>query len=160
MSDMVPVRRGDRTPEVREGQIVEPWRRRELLGEFEDIWDRMVGRFFDWPATRWSEGWAPSVDVEETDDAWVFEVDLPGVSRDDIQIEVGDQELTISGEIKEKERVGVLRHRTRRTGSFRYRTTLPAGVDHDRIEAKIENGVLTVRVPRPEHAKPRRIKID
>jgi HSP20 family protein len=51
-------------------------------------------------------------------------------------------------------------HRTRRTGQFSYQTTLPAGVDPDRVEARFDNGVLTVRIPRPEHAKPRRIKID
>jgi HSP20 family protein len=100
------------------------------------------------------------VDVEETDDVWLFEVDLPGVRREDVQIEVSDGELTISGELKERERTGVLRHRTRRTGRCGYQTTLPAGVDPDRVEARFDDGVLTVRVPCPEQAKPRRIKID
>jgi HSP20 family protein len=86
-------------------------------------------------------------------------VELPGVDRDDVRVEMSDTELSISGETRERERVGVLRHRTRRTGTFRYRTTLPVGVNPDQVEARLENGVLTVRVPRPEQAKARRIKI-
>jgi HSP20 family protein len=54
----------------------------------------------------------------------------------------------------------VLRHRARRTGAFSYRTTLPAGIDAGRVQARFEDGVLTVQVPRPEGSKPRRIKID
>jgi HSP20 family molecular chaperone IbpA len=54
---------------------------------------------------------------------------------------------------------GVLRHRGRRSGAFSYRTTLPAGVDADRVTARFEGGVLTVTVPRPESSKPHRVKI-
>jgi HSP20 family protein len=108
----------------------------------------------------WGPEWAPPVDVEETDDAWIFEVDLPGARREDLQVEVRDGELTISGEVRERERAGVLRHRARRTGAFSYRTTLPAGVDADRVQARFDSGVLTIQVPRPEGAKPRRVKID
>jgi HSP20 family protein len=160
MADLVPVRRGERTPALHERQWAQPFG--DPFREFEDMWNRMMSRFFEGaPGPGWQQqSWTPLVDVEETDDAWVFEVELPGMRREDIQIEVGDGELTISGEIKERERVGVLRHRTRRSGSFNYRTTLPAGVDPERVEAKFDNGVLTVRVPRPEHAKPRRVKIN
>ncbi len=104
-------------------------------------------------------GLAPPVDVEQTDDAWIFEVELPGARREDVQVEISDAELAISGEIKERERAGVVRHRTRRAGAFQYRATLPPGVDADRVEARFGNGVLTVTVPRPEHAKTRRITI-
>jgi len=163
MGDLVPVRRGEQSPVPRERpygrQMSDPfW---EPFREFDEMWNRMVNRFFEGsPAAGWQQGWTPLVDVEETDDAWLIEVDLPGVQREDIQVEANDRELTISGEIRERERTGVLRHRTRRTGAFSYRTSLPAGVDVDRVEAKFNNGVLTVRVPRPEHAKPRQIKID
>jgi hypothetical protein len=66
----------------------------------------------------------------------------------------------VSGEIRERERAGVLRHRGRRTGAFSYRTTLPAGVDADRVKARFDGGVLTVQVPRPEGSKPYRVNID
>ncbi len=71
-----------------------------------------------------------------------------------------DQKVVpVGGEIQERERAGALRHRGRRTGAFRYRTTLPTGVDADRVEARFEGGVLTVKVPRPEGTKPHRVKI-
>lgn len=73
--------------------------------------------------------WQPAVDVEETDDAFVYEIDVPGVDRDDITVEVRDNDLVISGEYQEKERSGVMHRHTRRTGSFSYRSTLPSGVD-------------------------------
>lgn len=104
-------------------------------------------------------GWAPLADVEETDDAYVVEIDLPGVKRDDIDIQLTDRQLTVSGEIKEKERTGILRRRTRRVGQFQYSVTLPADVDAEKVTAHLDDGVLTVRVPKPEQAKPRRIQI-
>ena len=104
-------------------------------------------------------GWAPLADVEETDDAYVVEIDLPGVKRDDIDIQLSDRQLTVSGEIKEKERTGILRRRTRRVGEFRYSVTLPAEVDAEKVSAHLDDGVLTVRVPKPEQAERRRIPI-
>lgn len=105
------------------------------------------------------QGWAPLADVEETDDAYVVEIDLPGVKRDDVDIELGDRQLTVSGEVKDKERSGILRRRARRTGQFHYSVTLPADVDADKVGAHLDDGVLTVRVPKPEQTKPRRIQI-
>ncbi|WP_051796044.1 Hsp20/alpha crystallin family protein [Kibdelosporangium aridum] len=64
--------------------------------------------------------------------------------------------LTITGELKETEREGLFR---RRTGHFEYRTTLPRNVDTDKIDARLASGVLTVRIPKAEAAKPRRIEI-
>ncbi|MGY1836351.1 Hsp20/alpha crystallin family protein [Blastococcus sp. SYSU DS0510] len=105
------------------------------------------------------QGWAPLADVEETDDAYVVEIDLPGVKRDDIDIQLDDRQLTVSGELKEKERAGVLRRRTRRVGRFSYAVTLPTEVDSDEVQARLDDGVLTVRVPKAAQAKPRRIQI-
>jgi HSP20 family protein len=163
MADLVPVTRGSRAPARTESAqpptlpdaYWSPFR------EFDEVWDRMVRRFFGEPAWPvWTQGWTPPVDVEETDDAWIFEIELPGAQRDDLQVDVTDAELSISGEVKEKERAGVLRQRSRRVGSFRYRTTLPSGVDAGKVTARFENGLLTVRVPRPEQAKARHIRID
>ena len=103
--------------------------------------------------------WAPLADVEETDDAWSVEIDLPGVARDDVDIQLTDRELTVSGEIKEKERAGILRRRTRRVGQFQYAVTLPGDVDPDAVSAHLTDGVLTVRVPKAQQTKPRRIAI-
>lgn len=75
------------------------------------------------------------------------------------RIEATENELMISGELKESEKTGVIRRRTRRIGKFEYRTTLPSGIDADHIEANLTEGVLSVRVPKSERGKPRRIKI-
>src|SRR5947209_6597942 len=81
--------------------------------------------------------WAPPVDIEETDDAYTVEAELPGVNRDDVNIEFVGNELAITGEIKEKERVGILRRKTRRVGRFEFRVMLPDHVDGDNIDANL-----------------------
>jgi HSP20 family protein len=106
-----------------------------------------------------SVGWAPPVDIEEQDDAYVIEAEVPGVKKDDVNIELISNELMITGEIKEREREGILRKRTRRIGRFEYRVRLPEQVDPDNVEAKLKDGVLSVRVPKHEHAERRRIQV-
>ncbi len=103
--------------------------------------------------------WSPLADVSETDDAYVVEVELPGVRRDDVTIELVRTELVVSGEFKERQRHGLLRHRTRRVGRFRYQVSLPDAVDADNVEATLEDGMLSIRVPKSEAARPRRIAI-
>jgi HSP20 family protein len=107
-----------------------------------------------------AQGWTPLADVTETDDAYVVEIEVPGVHRKDLTVEAVGGELRVSGEIVEKEKVGWLRHRTRRVGQFAYRTTLPGDIDTDGISADLVDGVLTVRVPKTEAAKPRRITVN
>jgi HSP20 family protein len=106
-----------------------------------------------------SVGWAPPIDIEEQDDAYVIEAEVPGVAKDDVNIELISNELMITGEIKEREREGILRKRTRRIGRFEYRVRLPEQVDPDNVEAKLKDGVLSVRVPKHEHAERRRIQV-
>jgi HSP20 family protein len=106
-----------------------------------------------------SVGWAPPVDIEEQDDAYVIEAEVPGVTKDDVNIELVSNELTITGEIKEREREGILRKRTRRVGRFEYRVRLPEQVDPENVEAKLTDGVLSVRVPKHEQAERRRIQV-
>ena len=103
--------------------------------------------------------WTPAVDVEETDTAYVVEADLPGVKESDVDIELTNNVLSIHGELKERERVGVLRHRTRRTGEFDYRMTLPGDADPEQVTATLADGVLRVEVAKTEAARPRRIEI-
>lgn len=103
--------------------------------------------------------WRPLADISETDDAYLVELDVPGVKRDDITIEATGTELAIRGECKETEKAGLLRTRTRRIGQFEYRTLLPHEVNADAITANLTDGVLTVTVPKSEAVKPRRIEI-
>ncbi|NUQ99407.1 MAG: Hsp20/alpha crystallin family protein [Streptomyces sp.] len=134
---------------------------RNPLAEFDELLNSMSGLLESTvgsaaPVTAWT----PSADVTESDDAFHVEIELPGVKAKDIDIETTGQELVVTGEIKEKERKGVLRRSTRRTGSFEYRLLLPGEVDTDKITAEMKDGVLTVAVPKAEVAKPRHIEIN
>jgi HSP20 family protein len=99
------------------------------------------------------------VDIEEQDDTYVLEAELPGVKREDVDIEVVGNEIQITGEIKERERKGALRRRTRRTGRFEYRVRLPDHVDASKVEADLDQGILTVRVPKAERSQRQRVEI-
>ena len=153
-------------PDVRESFPERPGRRRrrhDPFRELEEMHDRM-GMLLERSlgeerGLSVSEGWTPLVDIEETDEAWVFEADLPGARREDVNIEVRDAELSIAGEVKEREHTGVLRRQTRRSGPFEYRVRLPAEARSEEIEARLDNGVLTIRVPKPERVEPRRVEI-
>jgi HSP20 family protein len=72
----------------------------------------------------------------------------PGVHKKDVEVEVSGRRVTISGERKERERAGVLRRRTRTTGRFSYDLVLPCEIDEDAVTASLDNGVLTVTVPK------------
>lgn len=146
-------------PARRPASTAERW---DPFRELEELHSR-IGQLIE---TSWPEAgnsargmWSPLVDIEETDDAWLVEAELPGVKQEDINVEVSDSELVISGELKERERKGILRRRTRRTGQFDYRVTLPGEADAERIEASLDEGVLTVHIPKPERARRRRIEI-
>ena len=121
-------------------------RRDSLLAGWDDLFSR-IGAF------------TPLADVEETDDAYVAEIELPGIGSDDLSVEVAGRRLTVTGERKEKERVGILRKRTRTVGRFHYEVLLPGDVDEENVQASLEAGVLTVRVPKPVSQRPRRIPV-
>jgi HSP20 family protein len=162
MAEQVPVRREKNLPAVPERENLPAWREpATMFRDIDTIFDRMVRNFFGSPlaGSPWAGSLGPAVDIEETDDAYIFEIDLPGVRKDDISIEAGQNELHISGQVIEKERTGIMRHRTRRTGQFSYRVALPAGTDPNKITAAHNDGVLTVTVPRTEASRPRRIDI-
>ena len=105
--------------------------------------------------------WTPAMDLLETEDQFVLRADLPGLSEDDVNIELEDNVLTVSGERKaehEDKREGFYRME-RAYGSFSRSLTLPKGVDPGAVTAAFDRGVLEVRVPKPEQRKPRRITI-
>ena len=115
--------------------------------------------------TGWGEllsgagAFTPLADLEETDEAYLAEIELPGVQLEDLSVEVAGRRLSVTGERKERERVGILRRRTRTVGRFQYEVLLPGDVDEEHVEASLHDGVLTVRVPKPEADRPRRIPV-
>jgi HSP20 family protein len=127
--------------------------------ELDELYERMNHLWETGVPTDGGDRWVPLADIEETDDAYVLEMDLPGVKKDDIDIEINGRELTVSGEIKEKERAGILRRRTRKVGEFHYSVTLPMEIDAESVGADLDDGVLSIRIPKSQKAKSRHVTV-
>ena len=105
--------------------------------------------------------WLPAMDLVESENDLVLRADLPGLTEDDVNIELEDNVLTISGQCKaehEERKEGYYRLE-RASGSFSRSLTLPEGIDPDKVQANFERGVLEVRIPKPEQRKPRKVTI-
>lgn len=102
----------------------------------------------------------PAVNFWESGDAFLFEMELPGVKNDQIDISVADGELTVRVELPEVQREGVTFHRRERpAGSLTRVVRLPGDVDIDKVEAELRHGVLTLRLPKAASAQPRKIQV-
>jgi HSP20 family protein len=124
--------------------------------------NRLFDRFFEGRAPNGgSRRWIPAMDLVETEDALILRGDLPGMSEDDVAIEIKDNVLTISGERQaEHEDKGEGYHRVERAfGSFSRSLTLPHGVEPGNVAANFDSGVLEVRIPKPAEAQPTRVAI-
>jgi HSP20 family protein len=128
---------------------------------------RAMDRMFEDPffnqQGEWEQqvSWNLAVDVAENQDEYLVKASLPGINPDDIEITYNNNILTIRGEIKEEEeRKGETYHlRERRFGSFNRTLSLPTPIKPDAIEARYDAGVLTLRVPKTEEVKPKRIEV-
>ena len=130
--------------------------------EMEDINRRftdVIQTFFGDPAGLIGTAMTPPVDIEETDEAYLVDVDLPSVRPEDVNIEMRGEELRIYGEVQQRERTGVVRRQNRPAGEFEYLVDLPGDIDPSRVEARYQYGVLTVMVGKTKNAQPRRIEI-
>jgi len=123
-------------------------------------WNTRMGHLLDamWHMPQAGE-FVPGGDLEETDDAFVLELDLPGITKENVTIDVSGRRVAVNGKRIEKEHTGRLRHTTRVTGTFSYDVTLPAAVDENSVTATLADGVLTVRLPKADGAKTTRIEI-
>lgn len=150
----LPVRRSNgnaTTEESRQQPLAELDRLNRQLGDYLDSWRQLPSLL--------GEGFTPLADVEETADAYTVEIELAGVKKDDLDIEIAGRRLSVTGERKERERVGILRRRERVVGRFHYEVVLPGEVEEDGVEARLDDGVLTVSIPKPASERPRRIEI-
>ena len=145
-------------------RILDPWR------DFGTLQER-INRMFDdtmralYPHE--DEGlergtWVPAVDIHETEDGYVVKADLPGMKREDIQIDLKDSTLHIKGEKKFEEKVSKDKYiRTERAyGTFIRSFTLPSNVDAEKIKASYKDGVLELSLPKKEEAKPKQIRVE
>jgi HSP20 family protein len=141
------------------------WEPQRELSSLQSEMNRLFNTFFDTPTPGGNGGgvrrWVPSMDLVETDEHFVLRADLPGLSEDDVAIELEDNVLTVAGERKaehEEKKEGFYRME-RSFGQFRRSLTLPEGIDANGIAATFDKGVLEVRIPKPEERKPRRVAI-
>lgn len=136
-------------------------RRNESMTEVDQLQD-LIRSFLRDPFGATGEqapGWIPAADIEETDDAYILELDVPGLKREDVDIQLRDSEVRITGEIKEKERTGLLRRQTRRVGQFEFGVTLPGDINPDRVDATLRHGVLTVRLGKATASQPHQVEV-
>jgi HSP20 family protein len=133
---------------------------RELASMEIDRLNQMFDNFYGHYAN--GRGWAPAVDIfETTDHVYVIKADLPDMKREEIQLTFEHNVLTLSGERKAEatESMNGLHRAERFHGQFSRSFTLPATVDGSRISAGYKDGVLTVRIPQREEAKPKQIEV-
>lgn len=132
---------------------------------------RDMDRFFDdlvpfsWKEANGGKNmdlWAPNTDMSETEDEYLITVDLPGISKKDVEVNFQDNRLTISGERsteEQEEKENYLR-KERYTGRFLRTFTFPGAIKDEEIVAKFKDGVLTINVPKSEVSKPTKVSID
>jgi HSP20 family protein len=140
------------------------WEPARELNSLQQEMNRLFSTFFDTPTPgngSPARRWIPAMDLVETDDHYVLTADLPGLSQDDIDLEFEGDVLTVSGERRSEhaDRSEGYYRLERATGSFSRSLTLPEGVDPDALEATFDKGVLTVRIPKPEQRKPKKVSI-
>ena len=141
------------------------WEPAAELTSIQTEMNRLFTSLFDSP-TRPASGdttrrWIPAIDLVESGDQYVLHADLPGLSEQDINVELESGVLKISGERKSESTAekGGYRRIERSYGSFSRSLTLPDGVNPDAVEASFDKGVLEVKIPKPEQIKPRKVTI-
>lgn len=128
--------------------------------------DRLFGDFLpgltgDDDGERFSAVWAPRMDLSETDDAFVVKMDLPGIEKDAVTVNVEDHQLVVTGErmAEEKQEGETYLRMERSYGSFYRSIPLPKTANVDAVKAEFKNGVLKVHLPKAEESKPRQVAI-
>jgi HSP20 family protein len=129
----------------------------DRFNKIQSLFDESFGRFRDSGA----EGWHPPVDILESEDAYLLRAELPGMQKEDLDLELKDGTLTLTGERKATKLADGVQYRSveRRNGKFVRSFVLPETVQDDGIRANYKDGILEIHVPKAEEAKPRQIEI-
>jgi HSP20 family protein len=153
-------------------QKVEPTRMLTPFGDMEQFFDNLFSRGwmrpFGWETPRWGDMVAafderiPKVDIIDREDEIVVRAEVPGVNKDDLDVSVSDNTVTIRGETRheEKEEKGDYYRSEMTRGSFARTVMLPTNVDADQAKATFSEGVLEMTLPKVEQAKKKTVKID
>ena len=127
--------------------------------EIDDMFDPASRRFFS--DGLFDREFSPALDVVENKDAFLVSVDLPGIDKKDLELSVADNVLTIKGEKRDsrEQKEGKVFRKESWEGSFQRTLSLPHGVDAEKIDAKMHDGVLAISLPKREEAKPKQIAV-
>ncbi len=149
--------------------IIKQWFDDKNLSQFRDIsnmeytFDRLFKEFSDWKKQNGNQsfGFSPSCEIVEEDRNYVMKFDLPGIPKDQVKIEVDGDQLTVRAERKEEKKKESKKKYLAEViyGSYLRSFTLPAPIDEKKVDAKFENGVLTVTVPKTESVRAKEISI-
>ena len=136
--------------------IWDPFREMEALL---DRYSRPTGKSSGESGKHEDGGWMPVVDIEEAEGTFIVHAELPGVEKDDVQVSIENGVLTIKGEKKTRSE-DTKHHRVECVyGSFMRSFTLPQDADMEKVEAAYKNGILSLTIPKQEHAKPKQIEV-
>ncbi len=149
--------------------VIERWLDNRRLSPFRDLSqmqesvDRLFNEFMNWRQTNGlsEAGFAPSCEIVEEEKDYVLKFDMPGVAKENIRVEAKDDRLTIFADRKEEKRRDEKRRHLSEVfyGAYERTFTLPGPVEEKRIDAKLENGVLTITVPKSESTRSKQIPI-
>lgn len=139
------------------------WEPFEALTSMRREMDRLFENFFERGPWTMGDGGAfePAIELADTDDSVMVKAMVPGVSKENLHLDITDDNLTLRGEIKEEEKTEGKRFHRRewRYGSFTRTVPLPTAVKADQAKAQLKDGVLTITLPKGEHAKIKQIPI-
>lgn len=146
--------------EVSKGNRMPMWN----MPDIDDMFERAFRNPFSLleeirPKMADSQWFNPGFDVDETEEAYLLSVDLPGMKKEDVKVDLTENVLTISGERKHERGSKDKGRYERAYGRFHQSFTLPTTVDVNRVEANLEDGVLHIALPKSEQAKPRSIQV-
>ena len=143
-----------------------PWksgRHGNTLGSLRQEFNQLFDRFWSGQLEPLQLGrWTPAIDIAETDDYLLVHAELPGMDADDIDVSVEGSVLTIKGEKKDtrEEKTDAYHRVERQYGTFVRSIQLPAEIVADKVDAAFRNGVLEVRLPKHEDARPKKVQIN
>jgi HSP20 family protein len=130
-----------------------------LMDDFSAYMNRMMGPYFS-PLATGEGSWTPLSDVSEKPEAYHVDIELPGVAREDVTVDIEGQELTVTGEFhREDHGDGTGRHSSRREGRFEFGLRLPHAVDAANCAAELTDGVLCLTIPKAASEGHRKIEI-